>query len=340
MRSARGAAIAAVAIAACEAGGSPGPAADLRIVDELPAPVGGSFWAPVDVAVAGDHLWVLDAGAGKALGYDGDRIHRWTAGRPGSGPGELRDPLAIGTLGDTLWVWNAGNRRIEYFAADGSAIGAEPLPDSIPAAVDVAAIGGALYATAPFATRPVVRFAPGGGEVRSFGAELARKASSLNPDPTRIPDVYRIDAIDGDLWVLHLYLPVGAIYRPDGRLRRLLSWPGPAVEAGEVRTARADGRDRRVLGAPRRPVGGLGVLAGQTTALVLSHQRDEEGRQRLFAFTRSGEPRGSGLAPAGRVLVSAARAGARSWVVGARGELDEPSVFLVETVEGGPGDAP
>ena len=94
-----------------------------RVVGAFEPPPSGYFWAPVDVAVAGDRVWVLDAGAGRIFAYDLRGRYRGAMGRKGRGPGELQDPLALGVAGDSLWVLDVGNGRIEYFARSGRQFG-------------------------------------------------------------------------------------------------------------------------------------------------------------------------------------------------------------------------
>jgi DNA-binding beta-propeller fold protein YncE len=79
---------------------------------------------PVDVAIAGDRLYVtdiahqqvqvLDKATGKLL---------FTFGKPGSGPGELFHPtnIALGPDGD-LYVVETSNYRVQRFTRDGTSV--------------------------------------------------------------------------------------------------------------------------------------------------------------------------------------------------------------------------
>ncbi|MDE2873814.1 MAG: hypothetical protein OXQ93_00130 [Gemmatimonadota bacterium] len=64
---------------------------------------------------------VLDGASSQLRAFSPDGTHLWTAGGPGEGPGEMRNPTHVETLpGDTLQVQD-GLSRIRY-AADGALI--------------------------------------------------------------------------------------------------------------------------------------------------------------------------------------------------------------------------
>ena len=48
--------------------------------------------------------------------------------RAGSGPGELRFPLAMGWIGDTLWVSDVALSRVTLFTSSGRLVGTIPVP--------------------------------------------------------------------------------------------------------------------------------------------------------------------------------------------------------------------
>ena len=69
---------------------------------------------------------VLDGASSQLRAFSPDGAHLWTAGGPGEGPGEMRNPTHLETLpGDTLQVQD-GLSRIRY-AADGTLIAHERL---------------------------------------------------------------------------------------------------------------------------------------------------------------------------------------------------------------------
>lgn len=316
----------------CGPAGNGSGAAPLRIVDRLEEPADGPFFAPIDVVFAADRIWVLDVGAKRVYGYGLDGRHRATVGRPGSGPGELAQPLAIDAAGDTVWVLDAGNRRIERFLGDGPSLPSRRLPDAVPTPTDLVRHAGGLVVATPFGARPLVRLAADGTGPAFFGAELARASADLRGDAS-VPDVYRLAVVGEELWAAHLYLPLVAAYAADGRFLRLVRFPAPAVEGGTVETAEEGGVVRRVARAPERPAGTLGVLALGSARYLLTHRRDADGRQALVDLGRDGDPRAL-EGPPGAFFVAAASDGRRAWVAGGRGELEVPTVFVLEPTRG------
>ncbi|HET6342058.1 MAG TPA: hypothetical protein VFG78_07725, partial [Gemmatimonadota bacterium] len=301
----------------------------VRVVGVFEPPRAGYFWAPVDVAVEGDRVWVLDAGAGQIFAYDTLGGYRGAIGRKGRGPGELQDPLALGVAGDSLWVLDIGNGRIEHFARSGAHLRSETLPDGLPTPVDMVRWKGSFVGALPFGGRPLARLGPEGRPFL-FGAELAARARELAPGDGRIPSIYRLAVVDDELWAAHLYLPLVGIFGPDGRLRRLLEYEGPDPEPVRTRIEKREGGERRVERAPRRPAGGLGVLPLGSARLLLTHRRDDEGRQVLIAWRGDDpEPR-TVQGPPDLLLVSAAAGGRRSFAVGARGDVEEPAILILE----------
>jgi len=306
----------------------------VKVVGVFEPPGPGYFWAPVDVAVDGDRVWVLDAGAGQIFDYDPLGRYRGAVGRKGRGPGELQDPLALGVAGDSLWVLDIGNGRIEFFARSGAHLRTETLPDGLPTPVDLVRWKGAFVGALPFGDRPLARLGPGGRPFL-FGAELAGRARELAPRDGRIPAIYRLAVVGDELWAAHLYLPLVAVFGPGGRLRRLLEYEAPDPEPVETEVETRQGGERRLERAPRRPAGGLGVLALGDTRLLFTHRRDDEGRQVLIAWRGNDPEARSAWGPPDLLLVSAAGAGRRSFAVGARGDLEEPAVLILEA--DGPG---
>jgi hypothetical protein len=318
----------AVFASACGREGGPGEIG-IKVVGVFEPPGAGYFWAPVDVAVDGDRVWVLDAGAGQVYAYDPSGRYRGALGRKGRGPGELQDPLALGVAGDSLWVLDIGNGRIEFFARSGAHLRTETLPDGLPTPVDLVRWKGSFVGALPFGDRPLARLGPEGRPFL-FGAELAGRARELASGDGRIPAIYRLAVVGEELWAAHLYLPLVAVFGPEGRLRRLLEYEAPDPEPVETRVERREGGERRLERAPRRPAGGLGVLSLGETRLLLTHRRDVAGRQVLIAWRGNDARARSAWGPPDLLLVSAAGAGRRNFAVGARGDLEEPAVLILE----------
>ena len=302
---------------------------DLRVVGAFEPPGEGYLWAPVDVEVDGNRVWVLDAGAGQAYGYDSRGRYRRTVGHKGHGPGELLDPLALGLAGDTLWVLNTGNARVEYFSQQGRHLGSEPLPDTLPTPVDLVRWKGRFIGALPFGRHPLVRFGGGSAPVL-FGDELARRARELTPTGGKIPSVYRLGVVEGALWVAHLYLPLVGVYEAPDRPGRVLEFEAPDTGHSETRYEDRGGRRRWVLKAPPRPGGGLGFLRLGGRTHLLTHRRGRDGRQILVWWPEEGAPGRRVLGPPGVLLVAAAGTGERGYAVGARGEVEEPVVLVME----------
>lgn len=338
-RSLGGALAVSIALAGCaaEKGESdtdaPPRDAPLRIVDRLEDPPDGPFFAPVDVEVTDGRVWIVDVEAKRVYGYGFDGGYRLTLGREGAGPGELKQPLALSVARDTLWVLDPGNRRLQRFGTDGSDLGAARLPDSIPPLVDMVRLGGAFFATTPFGDRPLVKLARDGTPLALFGEELARESADLAAASGTVPAVYRLAVVDDELWAAHLYLPLLATFDAEGRLLRSVRYPAAHVEPEEE--GPADREDRRREREPS-PVGGVGVLCVDRAAYLLTHQRTAEGRQKMYDPNRPEGP--VLLSPEGAVFVTSASVDDRAYVIGVRGEMDVPTVFVVEgTNRTGPG---
>ncbi|HZD06498.1 MAG TPA: 6-bladed beta-propeller, partial [Longimicrobiales bacterium] len=299
-------------------------------MDAFESPGTGQLWAPVDVEVDSDRVWVLDAGAGQAYAYDAEGRYRRTIGRKGHGPGELMEPLALGLAGDTLWILNTGNARLEYFSREGRALGSEPFPDSLPTPVDLVRWEGEFIGALPFGEHPLVRF---GGKRPPvlFGQELVRRADELTGPRGKFPSVYRLGVVDGELWVAHLYLPFVGVYRDPGEPGRILEFEAPDVGRSKTSYEDRGGSKRWVLKAPPRPAGGLGFLQLGGRNHLLTHGRGEDGRQILVWWPEESAPGRKVPGPPGVVLVAAAGSSGRSFGVGARGEMEEPAVLALES---------
>lgn len=95
-----------------------GPEGDVVAVWTTAAPM----WGPRAVAVAPDgRVYVADTGNKRIVVFAPSGRELASFGRPGSGPGELVEPvgLAIDPEAGTLWVADTGNRRVQAFDLDG-----------------------------------------------------------------------------------------------------------------------------------------------------------------------------------------------------------------------------
>jgi hypothetical protein len=64
---------------------------------------------------------VSDAGSREIRAFAADGTHRWTAGRPGEGPGEFGGEISLfGFRGDSLLAWDFVQRRITVLSAAGA----------------------------------------------------------------------------------------------------------------------------------------------------------------------------------------------------------------------------
>ena len=304
----------------------------LAVVDRFRPPPEGGFAKPADLVAADGRVWIVDHGANRIFEYGREGAHRATFSREGEGPGELDGPLAVGALSDTLWVYNAGNRRIEFVGFGGAPLGTQPMPEGAGAVVDMLAVGGEFVAARAFGHPPLIRFRRAAGSGRSeieraFGAELARREREIGAGA--IPSVYRLARIGDRLWVMHLYLPLVGIYELDGTFVRTVTYPSPPVRTGGERRVEVEGRQVRLRDAPPDPAGAIGALPGPSGEVyLLTHQR-KDGVQGIYVLSAEGELVGRAANPVDGVFAFAESDGDRRFVVGTRGPLEEPTVFIL-----------
>ncbi|HUP01681.1 MAG TPA: hypothetical protein VM737_09215 [Gemmatimonadota bacterium] len=309
-------------------------------------PPGGGFWEPADIVVregtGPSGVWIVDRKAGCVYRYDLAGNYRGRISRPGGGPGELKDPLALGIVGDTLWVFNAGNHRIEYLTVDGTPLGAQPLPEDAGAVLDLIDVGDDFVASTVFGPAPLVRFARGSGRVpaHGFGEALAsfeqryRARKNGGPEGTAaagpaaaIPSLYRLAAVGEKIWVLHLYLPIIGIFESDGELTKIVTYPSDPVEVGGEKVQEIDGVRRRVREAPPEPGGAIGLLEGSRGDLLLLTHQAAGGHQRLYRLSAAGEVLARVASPLDGWMAVAAGRGSRRYVLAAWGALEEPAAI-------------
>jgi hypothetical protein len=85
------------------------------VASVLPPPADGALAGPHGLALAGDRLWVTDAGTGRLLRFDlGSGVWE-TLGRRGGALGSYVQPegIAITPAADRIYVADAGNDRIQ-----------------------------------------------------------------------------------------------------------------------------------------------------------------------------------------------------------------------------------
>ncbi|MCG6957693.1 MAG: hypothetical protein LJF04_17015 [Gemmatimonadetes bacterium] len=82
------------------------------------------FGQVTSLAVGADGtIYVLDRQAAELRAYAPDGTWRKTLGKKGEGPGELKQPNAVGVLSDgRILVRDPGNGRVQVYAPDGSAL--------------------------------------------------------------------------------------------------------------------------------------------------------------------------------------------------------------------------
>lgn len=148
---------------------------------------------PVDVAIAGERLFITDIMHHQIHVLDkktGEKI--LTFGEAGAGPGQLAHPtnLAFGPEG-TLFVTDTSNFRLQEFDVDGQfirtigSIGTRPGTFSRPKGVAVDREGNVYVVDAAFENIQIL--APDGGALMAFGGP------GVNRDNINLPTVVKID---------------------------------------------------------------------------------------------------------------------------------------------------
>lgn len=113
-------------------------------IGELDGPESVTFHRIADVEVAGDRVYVLDAGDHTVKAYDRAGAYVLGFGREGEGPADFRGPSQLIARGDTLTVFDARLGKLAHFDREGellstrrprfqtsgvfSPVGLEPVP--------------------------------------------------------------------------------------------------------------------------------------------------------------------------------------------------------------------
>lgn len=80
---------------------------------------GASLTQPMDIALVGEELLVLEWSPQRIAVFGLDGAWRRDIGRAGAGPGEFRGPRRLGVTGDRLWVGDVDAGALEIFTLDG-----------------------------------------------------------------------------------------------------------------------------------------------------------------------------------------------------------------------------
>lgn len=235
--------------AACSAGEPIAATSAGLQVDTMATPATVPFQALAGGAVLPDgRLALADAAAGQVWLLSPDGGPPAALGQPGSGPGQLRQPRGVTLYGDTIAVLNAGNQRIELYAADGAPLGArEVSPELLTSPLELLPNGQLLTTTLGRDSSLARVIGVEGTILRQYGTVLASSPDDLSPSALQatirggeVPEVFRnvvlpIAAPGGGIWlVLHT----------EGRLQRFSEDGNLAAEAAlppeEVAPMRAE----------------------------------------------------------------------------------------------------
>ncbi|MEO5511733.1 MAG: hypothetical protein ABIV28_07720, partial [Longimicrobiales bacterium] len=122
-----------ITIAGLVPAGAPVDAQSVRLVKELTISGTKEEFVEIDqLALRYDGtLAILQRSSGSVQVYSLKGTFAYSAGRSGSGPGELRSPLRMGWLGDTLWVYDSNLRRVTDFLPSGILLRSTPVPKEV-----------------------------------------------------------------------------------------------------------------------------------------------------------------------------------------------------------------
>lgn len=185
----------------------------------------GKLQAPIGIALAGDEVFVSDAGTHRIVVYDRTGQFRRAFGGEGSGGGQLARPMHITIRDDRLYVAEYGNDRGQVFDLDGESLatlgssGSDPASFDAPGGVAVDD-SGRLYVADFFNHRVQIRTANG-----TFSRQIGTTGKKgILPGHFNYPtDVALLP--DGDLLVADAYND--RIQRFDRRGTPRARWGGP-----------------------------------------------------------------------------------------------------------------
>lgn len=253
-----------------------------------PPPAGHA--APMDLMLHGGRVWVADMLDSRVDYFGTDGRYMGSMGGPGGGPGELRQPSAIGSVDDLIWVLNAGAARIEYFTPDGEAVGTQPLPMSGGSILHMVRAGDDFFAANLDFQSPLLRFPvrlDGGfmdaeSPVQIFGHEIVEAAETMSPGASQA-QMLRLAVVGDRLWVLHMYLPLFAIYSLDGELVRTVTYPS----LRDLRGARPGEPPEIPIAV--EPMGSMDLFpVGDDVVYLVTQQNASTGAQRIVVADTDG----------------------------------------------------
>ncbi|MDQ3699336.1 MAG: TIGR03663 family protein [Chloroflexota bacterium] len=140
---------------------------------------GGGFWGPRGIGVDGQgNVFVTDTGNKRIQKFDNGGRFLAQLGAPGSGPGQLNEPIGLAVTADgELYVADTNNRRIQKFNAEGRPVAEWPVAGWQNGARNEPYLAvdpeGNVYATDPGGAR-LLKFSPT-GEVLAVGGAFGRQ---------------------------------------------------------------------------------------------------------------------------------------------------------------------
>ena len=185
----------------------------------------GEFREPIGIAVAGDEVFVSDAGNNRIQVFDLNGRFLRSFGHEGDDLGQLSRPMHMDVRDGKLYVAEYLNDRIQVFSLEGEPLAAIGRPGSGPGEFD--APGGVAVDTegnlyvADFYNHRVQLLRPDGSFIRQWGTtgEKGLRAGRFNypTDVALFPD--------GSLLVADAYNDRVQVFDPDGAFAR--KWGGP-----------------------------------------------------------------------------------------------------------------
>ena len=284
--------------------------------------------APIDIGLGSRHVVLVDALEHRVLLYGRNGDYVASFGGRGQAPGELERPSAVGFIGDTVWVLDAGNARINAYTLAGDFISGRLLPGEVRGANHMI-YGGSCYtvASVSMVSNPLVQFCRDSQKtLKQFGSEMVNRAREMT-EGRPLPNAFRLATIDGEIWVLHVNLPLIGIYNASGGFVRLVEYPdmhnSPDTSLGFQRS--------RARQTPAEPVGSIGVLPGPGQSIyLLTHQLTRGGRQIFYLLDRNGNLLGRTVSPLqSRLAFSVWDDSVRAYAV-ASAQSGEPHILSVQ----------
>ncbi|MGH7564169.1 MAG: 6-bladed beta-propeller [Gemmatimonadota bacterium] len=184
----------------------------------------GQFNHPIGIAIAGDEVFVSDAGNDRIQVFDREGRFLRQFGQPGNGPGQLGRPMLMDAGGGKLHVAEYLNDRVQVFGLDGTPLGVVGSSGSGPGQLDAPGgvavdAHGRMY-VADFFHHRVQLLSPAGKFIRQYGTgHKGIRAGRFNypTDVALLPN--------GDVVVADAYNDRVQVFDSAGGFRR--KWGGP-----------------------------------------------------------------------------------------------------------------